>query len=1204
MAAALENRTLFFSAETGRQTLQSVLTSLPAGVLVVNEKREIVLSNAAARRLLGIGEPTPYQILHTISGTPYAVSELPHIRALTAGEDVSGEDVTVIDSHGFRTVLIANAVPVRDNAGKVISAVSVFQDVTDLRDLEVVLQDSLRETTTLYEASRAIAAETEINGVMGVLLTQLNDAVRPRYLFMVLRDSANEVVQVVRGAITEEGIELVTLDATRLPVPRWTLRDNEQASYEDVAHHPELRSARELREMDIASFVTFPLQARLRTAGWLIVAFGGPRSLDSEERRFINTLADQTAVAVESIRLSLETQQALAETTLLYEASYNINRADSIPSVVSLLRDQLRSFNPTQIDIFLIDASRNNYDDYRVNWALHWDNQEGSVVDSVAMAGVEQQQQWETPAIIEAESYYIENLTNVTVTRLQQAQSTPGWGSFSAQASVPLQVKERITGRIIIGYDKPHKFSRLERQFLTALAGQAAIVIDNVGLVQQTQESLEETATLYQSSRQIADAPDLNNVLTAIIDHAAPSFVHRALMLRNVAGDWRSTDTALELVAEWGASVSAAATDSKPILEIDNEDGTDEVMQVPAQLNPRYNKPDYPLWSLLANEEMVWLPDVDAYMSSMDPYMADYLREAGVRGLVILPLRTAGRTIGALVLMTNSQWAQSEREVRLFSSLADQVAIAVESRTLLEQTDRRARQLQTSAQVSRAANSILNLDELFNVTVNLIKDSFNYDHVQIFLVNDDGDDALLVASTGEAGKQLLAIHHHLPVGSKSIIGQVTENGAPTVVLDTQARDSVHRPNPYLPKTRSEMALPLTARQRILGALDVQSNNAGTFTQDDISVLGVLADQIAVAIDNARLFEVSSRRADEMRFLFDATRAATTAMAQMPQEAGESNDALKRVSDLLMGNLHADAAMVLLLDNEQQQLFAYNQLAPETNLNLAMRYDAGASVFKLVLEGNQPALINDVVRMSRQALPGLRETLPGVGSAVFVPLATAEKVVGILGALNVERNGFTEDSTRLLQTLAPSLAAIIQNAQLLSEVQRANARLRELDKLKSQFLANMSHELRTPLNSIIGFSRVILKGIDGPLTDMQTQDLNTIHESGKHLLGLVNDILDQAKIEAGKMELQFASFSILDLIKGVMSTASGLIKDKPVRIRQELDATIDQVWGDEFRTRQVLLNLVSNAAKFTASGSITLSAFPVQSDEGRPMVQIS
>ncbi len=134
---------------------------------------------------------------------------------------------------------------------------------------------------------------------------------------------------------------------------------------------------------------------------------------------------------------------------------------------------------------------------------------------------------------------------------------------------------------------------------------------------------------------------------------------------------------------------------------------------------------------------------------------------------------------------------------------------------------------------------------------------------------------------------------------------------------------------------------------------------------------------------------------------------------------------------------------------------------------------------------------------------------------------------------------------------------------------------------------MSHELRTPLNSIIGFSRVILKGIDGPVTDMQQQDLTAIYNSGQHLLGLINDILDLARIEAGKMELNFEEVHLSEMTTSVMSTAKGLVKEKPIQLIQRIPDNMPTVRGDMMRVRQVLLNLISNASKFTDQGSITV-----------------
>jgi CheY-like chemotaxis protein len=184
-----------------------------------------------------------------------------------------------------------------------------------------------------------------------------------------------------------------------------------------------------------------------------------------------------------------------------------------------------------------------------------------------------------------------------------------------------------------------------------------------------------------------------------------------------------------------------------------------------------------------------------------------------------------------------------------------------------------------------------------------------------------------------------------------------------------------------------------------------------------------------------------------------------------------------------------------------------------------------------------------------------------------------------------------------------VAVGIDNARSYELAQQAINEMRELDRLKSQFLANMSHELRTPLNSIIGFSRVIIKGIDGPITELQEQDLNAIYNSGQHLLRLINDILDLSKIDAGKMELAVEDVNVSELLQSVVPTVMGLTKDKPIKLEQNIASDIPIIRADAMRVRQVMINLLSNAAKFTEAGTITISAAVETAESGRPEVVV-
>jgi signal transduction histidine kinase len=206
-----------------------------------------------------------------------------------------------------------------------------------------------------------------------------------------------------------------------------------------------------------------------------------------------------------------------------------------------------------------------------------------------------------------------------------------------------------------------------------------------------------------------------------------------------------------------------------------------------------------------------------------------------------------------------------------------------------------------------------------------------------------------------------------------------------------------------------------------------------------------------------------------------------------------------------------------------------------------------------------------------------------------PIRTAE---GILGSIEFDAEDdappWTQEDLSLIEEVSQQLATAIQDARSVQLTEQALEEMREADRLKSQFLANMSHELRTPLNSIIGFSRVILKGIDGPLNETQEKDLTAIHSAGQHLLGLINDMLDLSKIEAGKMELALAEVDLEQIIHSVMSTAIGLVKDKPIELVTDIPDDLPKLQADSIRIRQILLNLLSNAAKFTDEGQIGVS----------------
>jgi signal transduction histidine kinase len=216
---------------------------------------------------------------------------------------------------------------------------------------------------------------------------------------------------------------------------------------------------------------------------------------------------------------------------------------------------------------------------------------------------------------------------------------------------------------------------------------------------------------------------------------------------------------------------------------------------------------------------------------------------------------------------------------------------------------------------------------------------------------------------------------------------------------------------------------------------------------------------------------------------------------------------------------------------------------------------------------------------------LRETLveSGIRAILAVPMVREGQLIGCLGVTRNLPGEFPTETIELLRTFATQSALAIQNARLFQEIEDKSAQLEAASRHKSEFLANMSHELRTPLNAIIGFSEILAEKMFGDINEKQTEYLQDILESGRHLLSLINDILDLSKIEAGRMELELAEFDLPSAIENALILVRERASRRGIRLGSTVDERLGRIDGDERKVKQVLLNLLSNALKFTPEG---------------------
>ena len=540
-----------------------------------------------------------------------------------------------------------------------------------------------------------------------------------------------------------------------------------------------------------------------------------------------------------------------------------------------------------------------------------------------------------------------------------------------------------------------------------------------------------------------------------------------------------------------------------------------------------------------------------------------------------IPLTISNRAIGQINLPDDIPLDDGQ-EV-FIHELVREMSNALNNAYLLQTTRATSNQLSLATEVSRAATTILDHDLLSKEVVELIRARFNLYYVGLFLLDEQGETAVLQAGTGEAGRLQIERHHHQRIGGTSMIGTCIANGQAIVEQDiTQAK--AFKFNPLLPDTRSELAMPLRTRGQIIGALTVQSSQKGAFTGETVAVLQSLADQLAIAIENASLFDQIQSTLAETNLLYQASRQISE--AQNPEGVYEALINFARHSQ------QVDAAYIAIIDEDNPTYLISPAGWSRQHISVT-RLPRRPFEFNIQLRQNEIVLITDIHSDSR-----LNDTTRqlflqhNIRSSALIPIYLEDTWLGTFLLHRTRSEPITREMLPPYHTLADQAAIILSNQKLFQEIKQANEQLRQLDRLKTQFLANMSHELRTPLNSIIGFSRVILKGIDGPITTEQEEDLSSIHSNGQHLLSLINEILDMAKIEAGKMALAFEMVNIEAAAQTAFSSIRALVKPD-VKLIWDVQAGLPTIEADQVRVRQILTNLLSNAAKFTHEGLIRL-----------------
>ena len=532
-----------------------------------------------------------------------------------------------------------------------------------------------------------------------------------------------------------------------------------------------------------------------------------------------------------------------------------------------------------------------------------------------------------------------------------------------------------------------------------------------------------------------------------------------------------------------------------------------------------------------------------------------------------VPLNSGAETIGALSVGSRDVTVTYTRaQLDLLQSVADQTVGAIVKARLLQETEHRARQLATLNEITRQLTSTLEQEPLLHNILENAVNILNCEAGTLFMMDDQTGDLVFRVTIGPVAGNLLG--QRLPPGT-GIVGRAVQTRAP--VIENDAQNSIVRGNVSTDKQtgtpRSLLAVPMQIKDRVLGVIEVINRRDGLpFVKDDQSILTAFAGQAAVAVENARLLASSdqelSARVEELQVMGRIVRELNASL--------DVDRAMNITLEWAMRQSNAEAGLIGMLEDDQIRLMAQEGYEDVFTDPSNGHLPADMPTIKPVLESGQPSQISLIGS-------GEKGLLPTAHTQIIIPIRREADVIGLL---LLESMSDSQENLAFLNRLSDNAAIAIYNAQLYDEVQRATI-------AKSDFVSFVAHELKNPMTSIKGYTELLAAGSVGQINEMQTNFLHTIKSNVERMSVLVSDLNDNAKIEAGRLRLEYKAVQVQDIVDDVLRSTKRQLEDKKQTVQLQLGEQMPNVWADPVRVGQVLTNLVSNAHKYTPEGGTVI-----------------